>query len=109
MQVIVWGSRMPLVAASNVFNLPNGSYEIQNVHLNQGNQDAKYRSENAPWQDGAIIIVPYAYSKASKGPSLGVPNSSTAILLRFSSQTLNVDNDGNPVQNPKSQPQKGKY
>lgn len=109
MQVIVWGSRMPLVAASNVFNLPNGSYEIQNVHLNQGSQDAKYRIENAPWQDGAIIIVPYAYSKASKGPSLGVPNSSTAILLRFSSQTLNVDNDGNPTKNLNAQPPKGKY
>jgi uncharacterized protein YukJ len=108
-QVIVWGSRMPLEAGSNVFKLPNGSYEIQNVHLNQGSQDANYQTENAPWQDGAIVIVPYAYSKASKGPSLGVPNSSTAIFFRFSSQTLNVDNDGNPAKNLNSQPKKGKY
>ena len=67
------------------FDLPSPAYEIQNVHFNQGNPNGSpYYNENGAWQDGGILIASNSSEKSSY------------ILIKFKSQTFEVDEKGNP-------------
>jgi len=62
------------------FKPGNGMHDI---HMNQGNGEAKYSKYNGVWQDGAVVI------EHEDGKWLG-------IFLAFQSQTFDTDEQGNP-------------
>jgi uncharacterized protein YukJ len=57
---------------------------IHNIHMNQGDTDASFASENGPWQDGALLIY------------LPSTQQWTAIFLKFQSQSWQTDASGQP-------------
>ena len=57
---------------------------IHDIHMNQGDEDAAYASENGTWQDGALLIY------------LASTQQWTAIFLKFQSQSWQTDNNGQP-------------
>ena len=58
---------------------------VHNMHMNQGDTDASFASENGTWQDGALFIY--------------LPSTSqwTAIFLKFQSQSWQTDGNGQPL------------
>lgn len=85
-EIYIWGSRVELTPdIDNVFKLPSPAYEIQNVHFNQGTPNGSpHYNENGVWQDGGILIASNSSEKSSY------------IIIKFKSQTFNVDENGNP-------------
>ncbi|MGC3946335.1 MAG: DUF2278 family protein [Chryseolinea sp.] len=73
--IYVWGAF--------VSNGKKGS-EINEIHMNQGSREVEYSEINAPYQDGAIVFDP---------PYGGGP---IAMYVYFTSQTFNVDENGQP-------------
>lgn len=60
---------------------------IHDVHMNQGNPvGGSFVSENAIWQDGAILFI-----------EKDKPNALGALFLSFQSQCLKTDNNGNCI------------
>ena len=57
---------------------------IHDIHMNQGDEDTAYASENGTWQDGALLIY------------LASTQQWTAIFLKFQSQSWQTDNNGQP-------------
>jgi uncharacterized protein YukJ len=58
---------------------------VHNMHMNQGDTDPSFASENGSWQDGALLI--YLPSTAQW----------TAIFLKFQSQSWQTDGNGQPL------------
>lgn len=52
---------------------------IHDIHMNQGDSDPSFASENGPWQDGALLIYLPSTQKW------------TAIFLKFQSQSWQTD------------------
>jgi hypothetical protein len=72
-RVLVFGDR---------FKTGDGMHD---VHMNQGDpDDSQWFKANGIWQDGATLFL-------SKTGIL------SAILTRFPNQSMNTDNDGNPI------------
>ena len=82
-RVLIWGTRWQ-PDTDTVFDLTNDFYEIHNVQLNQGSLGANAR-QNAPWQDGGLILI---NENSKEGP--------VAYLIQSDTQTLNVDDNGDP-------------
>ncbi len=57
---------------------------IHDIHMNQGDEDPAFASENGPWQDGALLL------------SLPSLRQWTAIFLKFQSQSWQTDAQGQP-------------
>ena len=57
---------------------------VHNIHMNQGDTDSGFASENGPWQDGALLIFLPSTQKW------------TAIFLKFQSQSWQTDDSGQP-------------
>lgn len=58
---------------------------IHDIHMNQGDEDAAFASENGTWQDGALFLY------------LPSTQQWTAIFLKFQSQSWQTDDNGQPV------------
>jgi uncharacterized protein YukJ len=58
---------------------------VHNVHMNQGDTDPSFASENGSWQDGALFIY------------LSSTQQWTAIFLKFQSQSWQTDANGQPL------------
>ncbi|GAB3338105.1 hypothetical protein GCM10027299_49910 [Larkinella ripae] len=80
-RIYVWGARWQPGSDDRVFKMPNGFYELHFVHFNQGSVPPN-DSFNAPWQDGGLMI---------EGSTL------QAVAIRFSSQSTQVDENGDPL------------
>jgi uncharacterized protein YukJ len=79
-----FGTRWP---ESNTPDQPFGFVPdngIHNIHMNQGDTDSSFASENGPWQDGALLIFLPSTQKW------------TAIFLKFQSQSWQTDANGQP-------------
>jgi hypothetical protein len=85
-RIYVWGARRRPSAADNVFGMGKAFQEMQYVRMNQGSFKPNDQ-QNAPWQDGGIIVEPNAKD----------PRSLKAVAIRFSSQSTSVDQNGNPT------------
>ena len=57
---------------------------IHDIHMNQGDGDPSFASENGSWQDGALLIY------------LPSTQQWTAIFLKFQSQSWQADDSGQP-------------
>ena len=57
---------------------------VHNIHMNQGDADSRFASENGAWQDGALLIF------------LPTTQKWTAIFLKFQSQSWQTDASGQP-------------
>ncbi len=58
---------------------------IHDIHMNQGDQDSAFASENGTWQDGALLLY------------LASTQQWTAIFLKFQSQSWQTDGNGQPM------------
>ncbi len=58
---------------------------IHDIHMNQGDTDSSFSSENGSWQDGALLIY------------LPSTQQWTAIFLKFQSQSWQTDANGQPL------------
>jgi uncharacterized protein YukJ len=58
---------------------------IHDIHMNQGDEDPTFASENGTWQDGALLIY------------LDSTQQWTAIFLKFQTQSWQTDDNGQPV------------
>jgi uncharacterized protein YukJ len=58
---------------------------IHDIHMNQGDEDPTFASENGIWQDGALFIY------------LDSTQEWTAIFLKFQTQSWQTDDNGQPV------------
>jgi hypothetical protein len=81
-RILIWGSRWQ-PREDDQFGLSD-FYELYNIHLNQGYAGEKALL-NAPWQDGGIIMNEYTRGGA------------VAYLILLTNQTLNVDDNGDPL------------
>ncbi|MGX5852473.1 DUF2278 family protein [Dyadobacter jiangsuensis] len=81
--VFVWGARRRVEVSDPYFGLSAGFYEMQDVHMNQGSVGT-FAAENAPWQDGGVL-----FSSSAQEKGFG-------LFIYMSSQSLNVDSNGNP-------------
>lgn len=82
--ICAFGQRWP---ESNTPDQPFGFVPdngIHDIHMNQGDTDASFASENGPWQDGALLIFLPSTQKW------------TAIFLKFQSQSWQTDSSGQP-------------
>lgn len=61
-----------------------GGSGMHNIHVNQGDTDRKRFRENGVWQDGGLVL-------------LGAGGVFTAFLIRFTTQTTDVDDAGQPA------------
>jgi uncharacterized protein YukJ len=57
---------------------------VHDIHMNQGDTDPSFASENGSWQDGALFIY------------LPSTQQWTAIFLKFQSQSWQTDTSGQP-------------
>jgi uncharacterized protein YukJ len=84
--VAVFGTGYPVNAASG--RAPSTGYTgVDNIHMNQGAPNrtgaVAHYHENGPNQDGGLIFL--------------LPSGATGIFVKFQSQSVNTDQDGNPV------------
>lgn len=66
---------------------------IHNIHMNQGNPPGKYAKDNGVFQDGGLILK--------------FPNRLVGVFLRFKTQWLPTDNNGNRFSGSKEIPPGG--
>lgn len=59
---------------------------VHDIHMNQGDEDPAFASENGPWQDGALFIYLSSFQQW------------TAIFLKFQSQSWQTNAQGQPEQ-----------
>ncbi len=58
---------------------------IHNIHMNQGNLDTQFKTENGTWQDGALLVY------------LPLTQKWSAMFLKFQTQSWQTDNQGNAI------------
>lgn len=76
--VYIWG-------ATTYAGKAGGNCEMHNIHMNQGSRESVLETENAPWQDGAIVF------------DMGYGEQSIGMYIYFSTQTFEVDSNGQPL------------
>lgn len=83
--ICAFGQRWP---STNTPDQPFGFVPdngIHDIHMNQGDTDSRFASENGSWQDGALLIY------------LPSTQQWTAIFLKFQSQSWQTDGNGQPL------------
>lgn len=58
---------------------------IHDIHMNQGDEDSAFASENGTWQDGALLLY------------LAATQQWTAVFLKFQTQSWQTDDNGQPL------------